>query len=69
MLVKCIKDYYDLQLKRAVKVNDTIEVTEERAKALCSAQNKAGAVLCEVIVTTTPTTEKVAKKGRAKKEA
>ena len=67
MLVKCIKDYYDLQLKKAIKVGDTLEVTEERAAALCSANNKAGYQLCEPVPT--PTTEKVAKKSRAKKEA
>lgn len=64
MLIKCIKNYFDLELKRSIKVNETIDVTEARAKELCSVDNKAGFVLCELV----PTTEKVAKKGRTKKE-
>jgi hypothetical protein len=62
MKVKCIKNYYDKQLKKDIKVGAEFEVTEERANVLVDAK------VCE-IVATTPTTEKVVKKPRAKKEA
>lgn len=62
MKVKCIKNYYDKQLKKDVVAGAEFEVSEERANVL------AGAKVCE-IVATTPTTEKVVKKPRAKKEA
>lgn len=58
--VKCIKGYYDTKLNRSVSIGEEFEVTEDRAKQLV----KAG-----VSEVTTPTTEKVAKRGRAKKEA
>jgi len=60
--VKCIKDYYDKQLTKDIKAGAEFEVDQERANIL------VGAKVCE-IVATTPTTEKVAKKPRAKKEA
>lgn len=62
MKVKCIKNYYDKQLKKDIKVGAEFEVDQDRANVLVSAK------VCE-IVATTPTTEKVAKKPRAKKEA
>lgn len=37
MKVKCIKEYNDLQKKRAVKVGEEFEVSAERAKILLSA--------------------------------
>ena len=69
MKVKCIKSYYDLKLNKTINVGDEFEVTEARAKELSSVNNRAGSVLVEMITTTT-TTDKVAKgKPRAKKEA
>lgn len=61
MKVKCIKNYYDKQLKKDVVAGAEFEVSEERANVL------AGAKVCEIVAT--PTTEKVVKKPRAKKEA
>ena len=66
MRVKCIKDYYDLELKKSVKAGDEFEVSDARGQALTTTNNKAGAVLCEELAA--PTTEKVAKKGRKKQE-
>lgn len=48
MKVKVIKSYNDLQLKRVVKVGETLDVSEERAKELITDDNKAGYPLCEV---------------------
>ena len=62
MKVKAIKNYYDKQLKKDVKAGEEFEVNEERANILVSAK------VCEIVATPT-TTEKVAKKPRAKKEA
>lgn len=59
--VKCILGYYDTKLNRHVNVDEEFNVAEDRAKQLIKAK-----VAKEV---TTPTTEKVAKKSRAKKEA
>ena len=59
--VKCILGYYDTKLNRHVNVDEEFNVAEDRAKQLIKAK-----VAKEV---TTPTTEKVAKKPRAKKEA
>ena len=72
MRVRCIKDYHDLELDKAVKVGDVFEVAAARGEALTTANNKAGCPLCEEVVT--PTAEKEAeaepvKKGRKKKEA
>ena len=36
--VKCIKDYNDLKLKRLVKVDEVIEVTDARATVLINAK-------------------------------
>ena len=58
--VKCIKQYYDRLLKKIIKVDEELEVTDERANQL---------ITSKVAVATTPTTEKVVKKTRAKKEA
>ena len=58
--VKCIKGYFDTKLNRHVDAGEEFEVTEDRAKKLL----KAG--VCEAAI---PTTEKVVKRGRAKKEA
>jgi hypothetical protein len=62
MRVKCIKNYYDKQLKKDIKAGAEFEVDQERADVLVSAK------VCETVPTPT-TTEKVAKKPRAKKEA
>lgn len=59
--VKCILGYYDTKLNRSVAISEELEVTEDRAKQLVKAK------VAELV--TTPTTEKVAKRGRAKKEA
>jgi hypothetical protein len=59
--VKCILGYYDTQLNRSVAIDEELTVADDRAKQLVKAK-----VAKEV---TTPTTEKVVKKGRAKKEA
>lgn len=61
MKIKAIKDYYDLQLNRAVKCGEEIEVADARAKALCTTNNKTGSKLC-VEVAATP------KRGGRKKE-
>jgi hypothetical protein len=62
MRVKCIKNYYDKQLKEDIKVGAEFDVDEDRATVLI------GAGVCDSVATT-PTTEKVVKKPRAKKEA
>ena len=71
MKVKCIKDYYDLELKRTVKADEEIEVTAARGKALTTTENKAGCVLCQEV--STPIADNAAeaetvKKSRKKKE-
>ena len=58
--VKCVLGYFDTKLNRHVDIDEEIEVDDDRAKQLIKAK------VCEV---TTPTTEKVAKKTRKKKEA
>lgn len=58
--VKCVLNYYDTKLNRSVSVGEEFEVTEDRAKQLTNAK---------VAELTTPTTEKVVKKPRVKKEA
>ena len=68
MKVKCVKEYYDLQLKKTVKVGEELEVTAARGKELTTVNNKAGVILCEEVATPT-TTEKVVKKATKKKEA
>lgn len=62
MKVKCIKDYFDKQLNKNMSVGAEFDVSEDRGKVLLSAG------VCEAVATP-PTTEKVAKKSRAKKEA
>ena len=59
--VKCILNYYDTKLNKSVPIGEELEVTDDRAKQLVKAK------VAELV--TTPTTEKVAKKPRAKKEA
>lgn len=49
MLVKCVKEYYDLQLKRTINVNEEFEVTEARGKELASTNNKAGYPVCAIL--------------------
>lgn len=66
MRVKCVRDYYDLQLKKAIKIDDEFDVSEARARELSSMNNKAGCALVEIITTTT-TTDKVAK-GKSRKK-
>jgi hypothetical protein len=67
MRVKCIKDYYDIELKKDVIKDTEFDVSDARGKALTTHGNKAGYPLCEEV--TTPTTEKVAKQRPKKKEA
>lgn len=57
--VKCILGYYDTKLNKSVAIGEEFEVTEDRAKQLVKAK---------VAESTTPTTEKVVKKTRVKKE-
>lgn len=49
MKVKCIKDYFDLEMNRAVKALEEFEVTAARGRELASAKNKAGFPLVEII--------------------
>ena len=65
MRVKCVKSYYDLKLKKTINAGDEFEVDDARAKELSSVNNRAGSVLVEIITTTT-TTDKVAK-GKPRK--
>lgn len=67
MRVKCIKDYYDLELKKDVFKSEEFDVSDARGKALTTTANKAGYPLCEEVATTTP--EKVVKQRPKKKEA
>lgn len=59
--VKVIKQYYDLKLKKSLSVGDEVEMTEERAEQLSTNKNAIGCPLVEILATTSPTTEKVAK--------
>lgn len=68
MVVKCIKEFYDLERQMTVKVGDEFEVSKARGEALTSANNKAGCVLCEVVATVETETEPAPKKSRKKKE-
>lgn len=52
MKVRCIQDYYDLELNRSVKRLEEFEVSEERGRELNSVKNKAKMVLVEIIDTT-----------------
>ena len=63
MKVRATKEYVDKVLNKLVKAGTEIEVTEDRAKVLTSAG------VAELVAEPTPTTEKVAKKAKAKKEA
>lgn len=67
MKVKCIKDYYDIELKKTIVNGTEFEVADARGKALTTHNNKAGYPLCEEV--TTPTTDKVVKQRPKKKEA
>lgn len=46
MKVKCMKNYTDLVLGRMVKRGEVLEVSEERAEELTTANNKSGYILC-----------------------
>lgn len=67
MRVRCIKAYYDLELKKDVFKGDEFDVSDARGKALTTTANKTGYPLCEEVSTTTP--EKVVKQRPKKKEA
>lgn len=67
MKVKAIKDYFDLELNKAVKALDEFEVSEARAKELSGSDNKAKQPLVEVIEATPTTPKKVAKAAPKKK--
>lgn len=49
MKVKAIKDYFDLEMNKAVKALDEFEVSAARAKELASENNKAHQPLVEVL--------------------
>ena len=49
MKVKAIKDYFDLELNRAVKNLEEFEVSAARAKELSGTENKARQKLVEII--------------------
>ena len=71
MKVRAIKDYYDLELKKTVKIGEEITVSAARGKALTTKNNKAGYALCEIVeadAATTPTTEEVAEELKELKE-
>ena len=61
MKVKAIKDYFDLELNRAVKELDEFEVSSARAKELAGANNKAKQPLVKILESK--------KKSTPKKEA
>lgn len=61
MKVKCITNYYDLQLKRDVEINEELDVTEARGKVLINAK------VCEAV--DEPTTPEVATEPAPKKRA
>lgn len=67
MKVKCIKEYQDLQLDRLIKVDEIIDVTEDRAQELSGINNKAGCKLVEIIEKTQD--KPVKKRTGRKKEA
>lgn len=54
MKVKAIKDYFDLELNRAVKALDEFEVSAGRAKELAGSDNKAMQPLVEIIEEAAP---------------
>ena len=64
MKVKAIKDYFDLEMNKAVKALDEFEVSDARAKELASAKNKSKQPLVEILEET-PTPKK---NGGKKKE-
>lgn len=64
MKVKCIVKYFDRELKRGINVGEVLTVSEARGRALTSAENASGIVLCEKIAEET----QEAKKPRKKKE-
>ena len=67
--VKVIKQYYDLKLKKSLSIGAEVEMTEDRAAQLSTTNNAIGVPLVEILATTTPTTEKVAKaKPKARKK-
>ena len=59
--VKVIKAYYDVKLNKSLSIGDEVEMTDERAVELSGNNNAIGCPLVEILATTTPTTEKVAK--------
>lgn len=67
MKVKAIKDYFDLELNKMVKALDEFDVSEERAKELSSADNKAKQPLVEILEVATPTTDEVDEGGQETK--
>lgn len=66
MKVKAIKDYFDLEMKKAVKALDEFEVSDARAKELAGSNNKAKQPLVEILET--PTTPKKVANGGTKKK-
>lgn len=66
MKVRAIKEYFDLELEKAVQPLEEFEVSAARAKELAGSENKAHQPLVEIIEDPTPT-KKVAKSGTKKK--
>lgn len=69
MKVRVIKEYYDLELKKTVKVDEEFTVSEARGKALTTKNNKACCVLCKVVEEAEKVAEEKPKKKRATKKA
>lgn len=49
MLVRCMKNYYDLELKKMINRGEIFEVSEERGEELTTVNNKTGYILCEKV--------------------
>lgn len=74
MKVKCVKDYFDLHLKRTVKKGEALSMPKERAVELSGEQNKAGMPLVEIVQgednsLTEKTEEKTSQRTRKKQES
>lgn len=54
MTVKCIKNYYDLKLKKDIKVGDELTVNEDRGNILLQAKVVELATTPEVVTEAKP---------------
>ena len=68
MLVKCVKDYQDLELKRLVEVGEVYEVTDKRGEQLFNAKVAEKAPTPKVVLETADKKPVVTKKAKVKKE-